>query len=225
MLLHEILSRHKEANVSTLTLLMLDAEHLKIYYRSLEKVIAQIATEIEMREIMLDSVTEVDSDKDTKKAFEDQVNSLPDDSIRTTFYALVLSGIVSICSFFRNTAETITQGTLAIIREIGLEIVATIGHAVRAGITVVADMIPMCVVALLTSSGAGLLSLMATVLELINIEQLMIWISLYYFSGLIVPWITRTMQASIRAITSGAFRIVGDGLAQINVRQPSADLT
>jgi hypothetical protein len=116
MLLHEILSRHKEANVSTLTLLMQDAEHLKIYYRSLEKVIAQIATEIEMREIMLDSVTEVEGDDDTKKAFQDQVNSLPDDSVRTTFYALLLSGIVSICSFFRNTAETITQGVLAIVR-------------------------------------------------------------------------------------------------------------
>ncbi len=97
--------------------------------------IVQYAVESELREIMLDSVTEVDGNEDTKKAFKDQVDSLPADSIRTTFYALVLSGIVSVCSFFRNTAETLTQGIIEVVREIVLEVVHTIEHTVRAGIT------------------------------------------------------------------------------------------
>ena len=113
-LLHEILARHKDANVSTLRLAILDSEHLRMYYRALEKVIAQHATDIEMREIMLDSVTEVDGDEDNKTAFKDQVDSLPDNSIRTTFYAMVLSGIVSVCSYFRNTAELLTQGVIRV---------------------------------------------------------------------------------------------------------------
>ena len=226
LLLHEILARHKEANVSTLKLFILDSKSLKLYYRALEKVIAQVATDLEMREIMLDSITEVDDD-DNKIAFKGHVENLPDESIRTSFYAMVLSGIYSVCSYFRNTTERITNAGIDVGREIAIEAVRTIGHTARTFVTVIGDLIPIAVVTLLSSGGNALLTLMTSVLELISIEQILFYIAMWYLSGQVIPWLTRTFQATLRNIGQRAIRnIIGDNnIARIYDRlQPPEEL-
>jgi hypothetical protein len=114
---------------------------------------------------------------------------LPDTSIRTTFIALVTGGIASVRTFFATIASPITEVIIQILVAAVKQFVEIVGFAVRKFIGMVFDMLPYAIMALFSAAGqtlSMLLSLLGTVLSVVNLDQLMLWIAIWYFSGNII---------------------------------------